>query len=148
MELKLYHLHPAAVHFPIALLTLGAAAAGLRLRKSPPEWLAKAESWLLWLGTLSAWAALGLGLLAEKTAPHAPLAWEALADHETLAWWTCSAAGALSSLRIFLMKTGRDGVRWRWAMIALWMAVLALLAATAMHGGELVYKFGVGVVLD
>lgn len=137
MEFKLYHLHPAAVHFPIALLALGAAAAGLRLRKNAPDWLVKAESWLLWPGTLSAWATLGLGLLAEKTAPHAPLAWEVLADHETLAWWTCSAFSALSSLRFF--------DKWRWLQLALWVVGLSFLIATAMHGAELVYGFGVGV---
>ena len=148
MELKPYHLHPAAVHFPIALLAAGAAAAGLRLRKSAPEWPAKAESWLLWLGTLSAWTALGLGLLAENTAPHKPLAWEVLADHETLAWWTCGVFTALSGLRFFVLKLRRDEGKWRAAQIALWLIGLALLVATARHGGELVYRFGMGVAAD
>ncbi|OGR91378.1 MAG: hypothetical protein A2V88_16855 [Elusimicrobia bacterium RBG_16_66_12] len=137
MVLQLYHLHPAAVHFPIALLALGAAAAALRLRKASPEWLAQAESWLLWLGTLSAWATLALGLLAAKTAPHAALAWEVLADHETLAWWTCGAFSALSGLRFFEKR--------RWLQLSLWAAGLALLVATAMHGAELVYGYGMGV---
>ena len=145
MKLQLYHLHPAAVHFPIALLALGAAAAGLRLRKSAPEWLSKAESWLLWLGTLSAWATLGLGLLAEKTAPHVPTAWEVMAEHETLAWWTVALFSGLSSLRFFALRTGRDGGKWRVGPLLLWAAGLGLLAATAMHGAELVYGFGVGV---
>ena len=145
MEFKLYHLHPAAVHFPIALLALGAAAAGLRLRKNAPEWLAKAESWLLWLGTLSAWATLGLWLLAQKTAPHVPLAWEVLAEHEELAWWTCAVFSALSGLRVFAVKTGRDAGKVRAAQALLWAIGLGLLVATAMHGGELVYGFGLGV---
>ena len=145
MELKLYHLHPAAVHFPIALLALGAAAAGLRLRKSAPDWLAKAESWLLWLGTLSAWAALGLGLLAEKTAAHVPTAWEVLAEHEELAWWTVAVFSALSSLRQFAVRTGRDAGKFRVAQVLLWILGLGLLVSTAMHGAELVYGFGVGV---
>lgn len=145
MKLALYHLHPAAVHFPIALLALGAAAAGLRLRKDAPPRLAEAESWLLLLGTLSAWATLGLGLLAEKTAPHVPMAWEVLADHETLAWWTVSLFSGLSSLRLYAVRTGRDAGAWRAAQALLWAIGLGLLAATARHGAELVYGFGVGV---
>ncbi|MCR4295825.1 MAG: hypothetical protein NUW21_09845 [Elusimicrobia bacterium] len=145
MEFKLYHLHPAAVHFPIALLIAGAAAAAVRLRRSAPEWLSKGESWLLWLGTLSAWATLGLGLLAERTAPHAALAWEVQADHETLAWWTCAVFTALSCLRLYAVKTGRDGGKVRAAQGLLWAAGLGLLVATALHGAELVYGFGVGV---
>jgi uncharacterized membrane protein len=145
VELKLYHLHPAAVHFPIALLLAGVAAAGLRLRKNAPEWLAKAESWLLWLGTLSAWTALGLGLLAEKTAPHVPLAWEVLAEHEELGWWTVAVFSVLSGLRLFAVRTGRDAAKVRAAQILFWMIGLGLLLATAMHGGELVFGFGVGV---
>lgn len=145
MPFKLYHLHPAAVHFPIALLIAGAAAAGLRLGKNAPEWLTKAESWLLWLGTLSAWATLGLGLLAEKTAPHAPLAWEVLAEHEELGWWTVIVFSAQSGLRWFAVRAGRDGGKIRAAQVLLWLIGLGLLVATAMHGAELVYGFGVGV---
>lgn len=146
MPLAPYHLHPAAVHFPIALLALGLAAAGVRLRPRAPEWLARAESWLLWLGTLSAWCALGLGLLAENTAPHKPLAWEVLADHKTLAWWTCAVFTALSALRFFVLKKRRDEGRWRAAQLILWLAGYVLLAATALHGAELVYRFAMGVV--
>ncbi|MBI5246364.1 MAG: hypothetical protein HY923_04235 [Elusimicrobia bacterium] len=145
MEFKLYHLHPAAVHFPIALLALGAAAAGLRLRKRAPAWLAQAESWLLWLGTLSAWTTLGLGLLAEKSAPHVPLAWEVLAEHEELGWWTAAVFSALSGLRLFAVRTGRDAGKVRVAQALLWVLGLGALVATAMHGAELVYGFGVGV---
>lgn len=145
MQFKLHHLHPAAVHFPIALLALGAAAAGLRVRKNASPRLAEAESWLLWLGTLAAWAALGLGLLAENSAPHKPSAWEVLADHETLAWWTVALFSGLSSFRLFAVKTGRDAGKWRAAQMVLWLAGLGLLVATAMHGAELVYGFGVGV---
>ena len=145
MELKLHHLHPAAVHFPIALLIAGAAAAGLRLRRASPEWLSKAESWLLWLGTLSAWATLGLGLLAEKTAPHVPLAWEVLAEHEELAWRTVAVFSALSFVRLYAVRRGPDAGKLRAAQVLLWMIALWLLVSTAMHGAELVYGFGVGV---
>lgn len=142
---KLYQLHPMAVHFPIALLALGLGVAALRLARSEPRWLEWAESWLLWLGTSAAWGALGLGLLAQRTAPHKPLAWEVLADHETLAWWTAGVFTALSGLRIHVMRGGLDQGKWRTAQVLLWLAGFALLVATARHGGELVYRFGMGI---
>jgi len=145
VELKPYHLHPAAVHFPIALLAAGAAAAGARLSRRAPPWLAEAESWLLWLGTAAAWVAVWLGGLAESTAPHRPLAWEVLADHETLAWWAASSFTALSGLRVFAVRTRRDAGTWRAAQLVLWLAAFALLFAAAEHGGRLVYQFGLGV---
>lgn len=123
----------------------GAAVAGGRWSRRAPAWLAETESWLLWLGTAAAWLALGLGLLAEKTAPHVPPAWETLADHETLAWWTVAAFTALSCLRLYAVRTGRDGGKLRGAQALLWVLGLCLLIATAMHGGELVFRFGMGV---
>lgn len=145
MPFQPYHLHPAAVHFPIAFLIAGAAAAGLRWREAAPSWLSKAESWLLWLGTFSAWTALGLGLLAEKTAPHRALAWEVQAEHEALAWWTVAVFSMLSLLRLYAVRKDLDAGNLRAAQVLLWLTGLGLLAATAMHGAELVYGFGVGV---
>lgn len=136
MEFKVHYLHPAAVHFPIAILALGAAA-GLRRMKE--------ESFLLWLGTAALWAALGLGLLAEKTVEHVPRAWEVLADHEALAWRTVFVFTALSALRWHAVRKGRDAGYWRVAQGLLWVVGLGLLVATAMHGGELVFGYGVGV---
>lgn len=142
---ELYQLHPAAVHFPIALLFLGAAVAAVRLIKSSPRWLSLAESWLLWLGTLSAWAALGLGLLAENYAPHKPLAWEVLADHKTLAFWTCGVFSVLALLRLWSTHRAHQADRWRWLQLGLWLAGIVLLAATGLHGGRLVFDFGMGL---
>jgi uncharacterized membrane protein len=142
---ELYQLHPAAVHFPIALLASGAAVAGMRLRKSAPAWLSLAESWLLWLGTFAAWGSLGLGLLAERFAPHKPLAWEVLADHKSLAWWTCAVFTALALLRLWASDRVRDPDRWRRVQLVLWLGGLVLLLATGYHGGELVYDFGMGL---
>lgn len=141
MELKSYHLHPAAVHFPIALLIAGAAAAAARFSRRAPAWFPDAERWLLRLGTASAWVALALGWWAEKTAPHKPLAWEVLADHETLAWWTCGVFTVLVGFELFGRRAGKKS---RPLELALWATGLALLVATAMHGGELVYGFGMG----
>lgn len=131
-----YLLHPAAVHFPIVLLTAGwlAGAVGRRV-----EWCARAASWLIWLGTAAAWATLGLGLLAEETAPHMPPAWQTLELHETLAWWT---AGVFTALSLWRWRLGR---RKEVVFLALWAAACALLVTTAYHGGRLVFVHGMGV---
>jgi len=141
----LYQVHPAIVHFPIALLCLGAAIAAVRLIRSSPQWLSLAESGLLWLGTLSAWAALGFGLLAEKWAPHKPLAWEVLADHKTLGFWTCGVFSVFALLRLWTTQRGRSPDQWRALQLLFWIGGLALLLATGQHGGRLVYDFGMGL---
>lgn len=135
---KPYLLHAIAVHYPIALLTAGLASV-LADRRWQGRGFGVAASGLLWAGTLGAWAALGLGLLAEKTAPHVPSAWETLADHETLAWWS---AGLFSALSLW---------RWRWrekwpaVFLAAWVLCVGVLVATAYKGGELVFTHGMGL---
>ncbi|MBI3551017.1 MAG: hypothetical protein HY077_00745 [Elusimicrobia bacterium] len=137
--MKWYLLHPIAVHFPIALLCVGLAACALSLRCRAPEWLGSAVSWLLWLGTLAAWSAMGLGLLAQKTAPHVPPAWEALADHKELGFWTVGLFTALSIWR--KLWPGR----WRLEFALAWLLAAGVLLATAYQGGRIVYEFGMGV---
>jgi len=135
---KPYLLHPAAVHFPLALLVTGLAGAlAARLNE---RWahLADAVSWLLWLGTASAWAVLALGYLAERTAPHVPPAWETLALHKTLAFWTVGAFTALSLWRAFYKEKGE------WLFLALWAVAASLILATGFQGGELVFTYNMG----
>ena len=145
---ELYQLHPVSVHFPIALLILGFAVQALSqfLKGENAAWLAKAAPWFLWIGTLSAIAALGLGLLAEKLAPHVPAAWETVEEHEELAYWTAGLFSALSICRIAI-KTRWEGLEKKWKLAFLTCGAIALgvMIATAQHGGELVYKFGMGI---
>lgn len=146
--MKWHLLHPAWVHFPIALLITGLAAALLDAApkrgaadaaRRRPEWLKPASAWLLWLGTAAAWIAMGLGLLAERTAKHVPMAWEELADHKTLAFWTVGLFTALSLWKKFFPE------RLPWVFIVGWALAAGVLLATAYHGGEVVFSFGMGV---
>lgn len=142
-----YLFHPIAVHFPIALLTLGMALALLHQvwKKEEWEWLERASLWLLWIGTLSAGAAVGLGILAEETVPHVPAAWEVLEEHEELAFWTFGLFAVLSIIRISLRKKWYAlENKWKILFLAGWGVALGVLFATAQHGGELVYDYGVG----
>ena len=131
-------LHPAFGHFPIALLLTGLGGACAFAVNKRRAWLADAVSWLLWLGTASAWATAGLGLLAKKTAPHVPPAWETLGEHQTLAYWTLGLFTALSLWRFSFRDQGR-----RLFFVA-WTIAAAVLLATAYHGGELVFTHNMG----
>jgi uncharacterized membrane protein len=126
------------VHFPIALLVAGLAPALVERRRPRPE-LAFMASWLLWLGTAAAWAAVVLGLVAEAWARHVPASWEAMADHKAMGIWTAAAFTVLSLWR--WRFSGKGGAFFPLA----WLTACVLLFATAYEGGELVFSFGVGV---
>lgn len=135
----LYLLHPAAVHFPIALL-IGGWVAGVLGRRH--ETAAQAASGLLWAGTLSAWAAMGLGLLAAKTAAHVPSAWQTLNLHQTLGYWT---VGLFTALSLWRWRLGRKAEIW---FLAAWLVACGVLLATGYQGGELVFTHAMGVATE
>lgn len=135
----LYLLHPPIVHYPIALLTVGLAAVLVdAVSRRRWSWMADAVSWLLWVGTASAWVAAGLGYLAENTAPHVPPAWETLADHQTLACWTVGSFTFLSAWRCFFRE------RLPKLFLFAWLTAAAMLMATSYEGGELVFSHNMG----
>lgn len=143
--MRWYLLHPAVVHFPLALLLVGGAARAVSFSRRAPAWLEGASDWLLWLGAATAWLAVLLGHVAEDSAPHVPPAWRTLHDHEELATWTAGWYTALSVAVFWLRRQGRPG-RWsKPAIAAFWLLGWAGLLRTAYLGGELVFTHGMGV---
>ena len=145
MTPRWYLLHPAVVHFPIALLLVGGAARALCVWRRVPAWLEDASTWLLWLGAAFAWLAVGLGHLAEDYAPHVPPAWKTLEAHEDIAWWTAGWFTALGAAVFWLRRRDRPWAHARPAILLAWVFGCALLLRTAYFGGELVFKHGMGV---
>ena len=141
--MKLHLLHPAAVHFPVALLVTGflaRAAAGLLGERG--ERLRISSSCALEGGAVAAWAALILGLIAEEFAPHVASAWELQALHERLGWATALAATGLAAWRRLRPDAAPR------LFLAAWAALAGLTLWTAREGGRLVYEHGVGTALS
>lgn len=156
---ELPNLHPAVVHFPIALLPLAvgfdSAVLVLRLRGRPgPETSTLA---LYVLAAVSAWVALWAGEAAEDSLSGLPSAVEAAVEaHETwavrfvytatavalarlaVAWWDRGGPARSRGRRVVLVARG--------AVLAAALVATGLLVEAADRGGGLVYRAGVGVI--
>ncbi len=134
--------HPLVVHFPIALLMASVFFDAVAYR-SRREAFEKAAKLNLALGVLSGIVAVVFGLLAEESVPQFPVIHETVERHKTLAFVTLGVCAILLLWRF--LKDGKFYERWRTFYIALAVVGILILGATAYYGGELVYKFGVGM---
>ncbi len=140
------NLHPMFVHFPIALVSLSAlfhVAAVVTRDKPRATHCAILAHTTLWLGTLAALPTIFFGWQAFNSVNHDEASHAAMLVHR--AW-------ALGTLAVLLVLAGWD--IWRNkvdARPAVWFAAATLgawglVATTAWHGGELVYRHGLGVI--
>lgn len=145
------NLHPAVVHFPLALLITAAMLdiTCVVTRKWP--WLDRAATALWVLGAAALGAAYLSGDQAASTMGRiSPSAESVLADHENLAKLTLIAFSVVAVLRLLVSWIGRRDRQVRvgfFRLVALAAALAAqlLLIATADRGGALVYRHGLGV---
>jgi len=126
-------LHPAAVHFPIALL-LGAALAELiSLRRNAP-FFRDAGRFCLWLGTLSAVGAALLGWFYGGFR---------LVDDETILTfhrWNGTGIAMLALLTLWLLERGMRRQPSRRSSYRIALLVIALMVGTNGYlGGLMVY---------
>jgi uncharacterized membrane protein len=110
---------------------------------SRKEAFEKAAFWNLTLGVLTGAAAVITGLLAEASVPSFPILHETVERHETLAFISLGVFVVLFLWRI--LRSGAFFARWRVFYLLLSVIGILGLSATAYYGGELVYKFGVGM---
>ena len=134
-------LHPAVVHYPIALGTIGSLVllAYAILRR---DWLRWFGPILLTIALAGAGAAYFSGESASDRAEHVGVPDKEIDQHESLAIWSIGAL-ALSTLLAWATIAGRRGV---WVAAPLAVAAAGLILWTAHYGGRLVFIYGAGHV--
>lgn len=134
-------LHPAVIHYPIALGTIGSLVllAYAILKK---EWIRWFGPILLTIALAGAGAAYFSGESASDRAEHAGVPDQEIERHESLALWSIGVL-ALATLLAWATVAGRRGV---WVAAPLSVAAAALVLWTAHYGGRLVYIYGAGHV--
>jgi uncharacterized membrane protein len=135
--MRLQELHPALVHFPIALLPTSLAADALGRWTGNPGLMDLGRRTIP-LAAASAALAGVAGLIAQESSRIADEAHEALVTHRTLNVGLTAAAAALAALR---WRRERPGLGYLLAGLA----GTAVLFYSASLGGKMVYHSGVGV---
>jgi uncharacterized membrane protein len=137
--------HPVFVHFTVALLFL---AVGLFmvtpfLKGSLKEQWCIVARWLLWFGAGFTIITGLTGLYTYNTVAHDTPSHLAMTNHRNWAIATITAFLVLASWSITRLRTAKH-----LGMVFVVFLILSggLLGATAWRGGELVYRYGLGVM--
>ncbi|MFZ5594623.1 MAG: DUF2231 domain-containing protein [Pseudomonadota bacterium] len=137
--------HPIFVHFTVALLTIAIAffvlvrfAKNQRLRE---QWLTVAY-WNLWLGGGFSVITGIAGWFAFNSVNHDTPSHAAMIEHRDLALITIAVVVPLA---LWSWWKYRAGGKVNGVFLVLLLVSGGLLASTAWHGAELVYRYGLGV---
>jgi uncharacterized membrane protein len=148
---SLPNLHPAVVHFPIAILPLAVLvdAAGLALRRRVRLDAAAVVLYGIGLGAAGAayWAGRQAADSLVDLPPKAPALIGAHADWALYTLWTFAILAALrgGAAWVFRHRAGATPVAVRVALLVVALPGLGLLLGTADRGGALVYRHGIAV---
>ena len=138
--------HPIFVHFTVALLSLAVVfwlVGGLLREGALKQQLLVFARWNLWLGTAFGLVTGLAGWDAYNTVAHDTPSHEAMTEHRNWALAALSVFAVLSAWSFLnVRKQRKAGV----LFAVMLLAGGALLGSTAWHGGELVYRYGLGVM--
>jgi len=137
--------HPIFVHFTVALFSLAVGLFVITPFLKPPlqeHWTIVAR-WSLWFGAGFTVITVLTGLYAYNTVAHDSASHAAMTDHRNWAVGTAALFLVLSIWSFVHVKRRQaHGIVFAVAMVV----AGGLLGATAWHGGEAVYRFGLGVM--
>lgn len=137
--------HPVLVHFTVALLITAAILlwVGWALRESPSGTTCLTIGhWLLWLGAGITAATVAAGIYAYLTVDHSDAAHEPMLDHRN---WALSTAALWWALALWAAWRVRQSRGIGLPFLGLVVIAAGMLVVTAFKGGELVFRYGVGV---
>ena len=138
--------HPTFVHFTVALFTTSVVCYWfnrlLSGRKISEDLLIVAR-WTLWLAVLISMATIGFGFYAYYTVAHDEISHLAMTDHRN---WALVTFAAILIMAMWSWYLHRAKKKTGYFFLSSLLIVFALLASTAWRGGELVYRYGTGVM--
>lgn len=137
--------HPAFVHFPIAFVTASVllVAAGKMFQVKP--WADNCivfGRWMLWAAAITAFVAATFGWFAYNSVKHDDASHVAMTIHRN---WALAALGALVFLGVWAIRSWRSAAEPSYGLLALLLISWFLVIITAWHGGDVVYRHGIGV---
>jgi uncharacterized membrane protein len=139
------NIHPLLVHFPITLLTVSVFFDVAFLVSKKPHF-EQTGWWTLLAGSLGLAATVASGILAEQTVTISHGAREHFETHQQLA---LLVAGAYSLLLLWrIANRTKLPTRKEWAFVGLSCLAAILVWVTGWYGGEMVFRYGIGVHLQ
>lgn len=138
--------HPAFVHFTVALLSISVLAFIVSVLSKTYNVQYQARllgRWCLWLGVIFSIFTAAAGVYAYYTVNHDTPSHYVMTIHRNLAIGTLVVFLVMSIWTLINYRTERDEGK---TFILSGLIGAVLLAVTAWHGGELVYRYGIGVV--
>lgn len=136
--------HPRLVHFPIALLLVGSAAALAYLLGWRRPWLVTLAWGMLGLGWVALFPTVLSGLIDQNRAEVPPEAQEVISLHIAGGLALIVVYGLALYERLRAADVLDEPSKRPWLVLLLAVGV-ALIVVSAGLGGRLVYEFGVGV---
>ena len=140
------NVHPIFVHFTVALLIVAAimhAISHFMPQGSLRNQLSMVGRWNLWIGIASTLFTVAAGWYAYNTVSHDTPSHVAMTEHRNWAMTTFAVLMIIAAWEYYLH---RRGLGRSWLFTVLLVVAASLLASTAWHGGELVYRYGLGVM--
>lgn len=138
--------HPIFVHFSVAMLlsaTLLHLASHVIRNADVAARCALVARWNLWIGTLLTVFTVIAGWFAFNSVDHDTPSHLAMKEHRNWALVTFSVFAAIVAWDYTRQRRGQAK---SWAFSILLIIAAGLLLSTAWHGGELVYRYGLGVM--
>ena len=136
------NIHPILVHFPIALLTTSLLfdLVGALMKRDD---VTRTAWWCQIAGSLGVLGTVFSGLLAEMTIMIPAAARESFETHKEVAFLVATIFAVLLLWRI--SSRTRIPHTYRFIFWGLYILGVVLIWIGAWHGGEMVYRFGMGV---
>ncbi len=137
--------HPVFVHFTVALLSLSVilfVVSNFVTGVLREQWLIVAR-WSLWFGAGITLLTGLAGLEAYNTVAHDTASHEAMTEHRN---WAISVIILFPLLAVWVAHCVRCGKSLGKGFIVSMLVGGVLLLSTAWHGGEVVYRYGLGVM--